>query len=104
MKDRNAIAGLKASQTGLFWTESDGSCKRRYLCAGRQSFLSVYCADEYAACEVAGVGEIVMATPAGADGKVNPVTLVAAHEAGADIIYKVGGAQASQRWLMGRNP
>lgn len=35
-----------------------------------------------------------MATPAGADGKVNPVTLVAAHEAGADIIYKVGGAQA----------
>lgn len=44
--------------------------------------------------KVAGVDEIIMATPAGANGKVNPVTLVAASEAGADIIYKVGGAQA----------
>ena len=44
--------------------------------------------------KVAGVDEIVMVTPPGKDGKVNPNTLVAAHEAGADIIYKVGGAQA----------
>ncbi len=44
--------------------------------------------------KVAGVEEIVMVTPPGKDGKVNPNTLVAAHEAGADIIYKVGGAQA----------
>ena len=35
-----------------------------------------------------------MVTPPGKDGKVNPNTLVAAHEAGADVIYKVGGAQA----------
>lgn len=44
--------------------------------------------------KVAGVKEIVMVTPPGKDGKVNPGTLVAAHEAGADVVYKVGGAQA----------
>lgn len=44
--------------------------------------------------KVAGVEEIVMVTPPGKDGKVNPNTLVAACEAGADVIYKVGGAQA----------
>lgn len=44
--------------------------------------------------KVAGVEEIVMVTPPGRDGKVNPNTLVAAREAGADVIYKVGGAQA----------
>lgn len=44
--------------------------------------------------KVAGVEEIVMTTPPGADGKVYPATLVAANEAGVDKIYKVGGAQA----------
>lgn len=43
---------------------------------------------------VAGVEEIIMVTPPGQDGKVNPNTLVAACEAGATAIYKVGGAQA----------
>lgn len=43
---------------------------------------------------VAGVKKIVMTTPPGKDGKVNPATLVAAKEAGVDAIYKVGGAQA----------
>ena len=44
--------------------------------------------------KVAGVKRIVMTTPPGADGKVTPATLVAANLAGADEIYKVGGAQA----------
>ncbi len=44
--------------------------------------------------KVAGVEKIVMVTPPGKDGKVNPGTLVAANEAGATHIYKVGGAQA----------
>ena len=44
--------------------------------------------------EVAGVPRIVMVTPPGKDGKVNPVTLIAAHLAGATEVYKVGGAQA----------
>lgn len=44
--------------------------------------------------KVAGVKRIVMTTPPGKDGKVTPVTLVAAHLAGATEVYKVGGAQA----------
>lgn len=44
--------------------------------------------------EVAGVERIVMVTPPGKDGKVNPVTLTAAHLAGATEVYKAGGAQA----------
>ena len=44
--------------------------------------------------KVAGVDKIIMTTPPGKDGKVYPVTLVAANEAGVDEIYKVGGAQA----------
>lgn len=44
--------------------------------------------------KVAGVEKIVMVTPPGKDGKVNPVTLTAAHLAGADEVYRVGGAQA----------
>lgn len=44
--------------------------------------------------EVAGVKRIVMVTPPGKDGKVNPVTLTAAYLAGATEVYKAGGAQA----------
>lgn len=44
--------------------------------------------------KVAGVSRIIMTTPPGAEGKVNPGTLVAAHIAGVDEIYKAGGAQA----------
>ena len=44
--------------------------------------------------KVAGVDRIVMVTPPDKEGKVTPATLVAAHEAGATHVYKVGGAQA----------
>ncbi|MDE7352891.1 MAG: histidinol dehydrogenase [Acetatifactor sp.] len=44
--------------------------------------------------KVAGVRELIMVTPPGADGKINPGTLVAADLAGADRIYRAGGAQA----------
>lgn len=44
--------------------------------------------------KVAGVEKVVMVTPPGANGKVNPGTLAAAKVAGVDEIYKVGGAQA----------
>ena len=44
--------------------------------------------------KVAGVEQILMTTPPGKDGRVNPATLVAAKEAGVTQIYKVGGAQA----------
>ncbi|MBE6010616.1 MAG: histidinol dehydrogenase [Lachnospiraceae bacterium] len=44
--------------------------------------------------KVAGVPEIIMTTPCNKEGKVSPATLVAAKEAGADRIFKIGGAQA----------
>ncbi|MBP1761249.1 MAG: Histidinol dehydrogenase [Firmicutes bacterium] len=44
--------------------------------------------------QVAGVQEIAMVSPPGADGKMNPYTLVAAAELGLTEIYKMGGAQA----------
>ena len=44
--------------------------------------------------KVAGVEKIVMVTPPNKEGEVTPATLVAANEAGATHIYKVGGAQA----------
>ncbi|MBT9135789.1 MAG: Histidinol dehydrogenase [Firmicutes bacterium] len=43
---------------------------------------------------VAGVGEVVVVTPPKADGKINPYILVAAKIAGADAVFKCGGAQA----------
>lgn len=44
--------------------------------------------------KVAGVDQVVMVTPPDKNGRINPNTLVAANEAGVDVIYKVGGAQA----------
>lgn len=44
--------------------------------------------------KVAGVKQIVMTTPCDSEGKVYPTTLVAANEAGVDVVYKAGGAQA----------
>ena len=44
--------------------------------------------------KVAGVDRIIMTTPCNSEGKIVPAVLVAANEAGADEIYKIGGAQA----------
>lgn len=44
--------------------------------------------------QIAGVDEIVITTPPGKDGKVNPYVLIAADLLGIETIYKVGGAQA----------
>ena len=44
--------------------------------------------------KIAGVPEVVLATPPGKDGKVNPAILAAASVAGADRVVKIGGAQA----------
>lgn len=53
--------------------------------------------------KVAGVKSIIMTTPPGADGKVNPGTLAAAQIAGVDKVYKVGGAQAIAALAFGTN-
>lgn len=44
--------------------------------------------------QIAGVDQIIMVTPPGKDGCISPVTLVAAKEAGATHVYRIGGAQA----------
>lgn len=51
--------------------------------------------------KVAGVEQICMATPADAQGRIPPLTLVAASEAGADVIFKMGGAQAVTAFAYG---
>jgi histidinol dehydrogenase len=53
--------------------------------------------------KVAGCGEIVVCTPCGRDGGINPALLFAARTAGATEIYKVGGAQAIAAMAYGTN-
>ncbi len=64
-----------------------------YVPGGKAAYPSTVLMDVIPA-KTAGVDEIIMTTPPGRTGKVNPGTLVAAREAGVDRIYKVGGAQA----------
>ena len=51
--------------------------------------------------KVAGVEEVVVVSPPDKEGRLNPYTLVAARETGADEIYKVGGAQAIAALALG---
>ena len=64
-----------------------------YVPGGTAAYPSTVLMDVIPA-KVAGVSEIVMTTPAGKDGKVNPVILAAAATAGVTKIFKTGGAQA----------
>ena len=64
-----------------------------YVPGGTAAYPSTVLMDAIPA-KIAGVPELVMVTPPGADGKVNPVILAAAHVAGVSRIFKVGGAQA----------
>ena len=64
-----------------------------YVPGGTAAYPSTVLMDSIPA-KIAGVPELVMVTPPNAEGKVNPVILAAAHVAGVDRIYKVGGAQA----------
>lgn len=64
-----------------------------YVPGGTAAYPSTVLMDSIPA-KIAGCGEIVITTPPGKDGKVNPVILAAAKIAGVDRIFKVGGAQA----------
>lgn len=93
----------KQRQYGWFDTTTDGTILGQkvtplestgvYVPGGKAAYPSSVLMNVIPA-KVAGVEKIVMVTPPGKDGKVNTGTLVAANEAGADEIYKVGGAQA----------
>lgn len=64
-----------------------------YVPGGTAAYPSTVLMDSIPA-KIAGCGQLVMVTPPGPDGKVNPVILAAAKIAGVDSIFKVGGAQA----------
>ncbi len=93
----------KQIRQSFFTTKPDGSILGQritpleragvYVPGGKAAYPSSVLMNVVPA-RVAGVAEIIMTTPPGKDGKVNPGTLVAADLAGVDRIYKVGGAQA----------
>ena len=64
-----------------------------YVPGGTAAYPSTVLMDTIPA-KIAGCGTGIMVTPPGKDGKINPAILAAAREAGVDMIFKVGGAQA----------
>lgn len=64
-----------------------------YVPGGTAAYPSTVLMDSIPA-KIAGVREVVMVTPPRKDGTINPAILAAAHVAGIDKIFKVGGAQA----------
>ena len=64
-----------------------------YVPGGTAAYPSTVLMDTIPA-KIAGCRQIVMVTPPGKDGSVNPAILAAADVAGVDRIFKVGGAQA----------
>ncbi len=93
----------KQLRQSFFTTKPDGSILGQrimplfragvYVPGGKAAYPSSVLMNVIPA-KVAGVSEIIMVTPPGRDGKVNPGTLVAANIAGVDRVYKIGGAQA----------
>ncbi|MBQ3141408.1 MAG: histidinol dehydrogenase [Clostridia bacterium] len=85
------ISGPKGSQLGqkVLPIEKVGL----YVPGGTAAYPSTVLMDAIPA-KIAGCPVLVMTTPPGKDGKVNPAILAAAHVAGVDRIFKVGGAQA----------
>jgi len=84
MKEDGCILGQKITAVGRAGV---------YVPGGKAAYPSSVLMNIIPA-KTAGVGQIIMTTPPGRDGKVNPGTLVAADIAGADRICKAGGAQA----------
>jgi len=64
-----------------------------YVPGGTATYPSTVLMDVIPA-KIAGVKEVILTTPPGRDGKINPAILAAASVAGADRIVKTGGAQA----------
>lgn len=83
-KEDGTILGMKITPIGRVGV---------YVPGGKAAYPSSVLMNVVPA-KVAGVTDIIMTTPPGADGKVNPGTLVAADIAGVGAIYKAGGAQA----------
>jgi histidinol dehydrogenase len=86
-----AVTGVHGERLGRRWRPVERA--GLYVPGGRASYPSTVLMNAIPA-KVAGVGRLVMVTPPGPDGQVNSTVLAAAHLAGVDELYRVGGAQA----------
>lgn len=71
-----------------------------YVPGGRAAYPSTVLMTAIPA-QVAGVGEVYVATPPGNDGAPSQAVLAAAHRAGVDAVYAIGGAQAIAAFAYG---
>ncbi|WP_068072817.1 histidinol dehydrogenase [Novosphingobium lentum] len=84
------ITDAKGVRMGARWSAVDGA--GLYVPGGRAAYPSSLLMNAIPA-KVAGVERLVVVTPT-PKGMVNPLVLAAAHLAGVDEVYRVGGAQA----------
>ncbi|MBW0180476.1 MAG: histidinol dehydrogenase [Vulcanococcus sp.] len=85
------VTGVHGERLGRRWRPVERA--GLYVPGGRASYPSTVLMNAVPA-RVAGVQRLVMVTPPGPDGRVNQTVLAAAHLAGVEEIYRVGGAQA----------
>ena len=85
------IEGVHGERLGRRWRPVQRA--GLYVPGGRAAYPSTVLMNAVPA-RAAGVERVVMVTPAGADGQVNPTVLAAAHLAGVNEVYRIGGAQA----------
>ena len=85
------VVGVHGERLGRRWRAVERA--GLYIPGGRAAYPSTVLMNAIPA-KVAGVGRVVMVTPPGPDGMPNPTVLAAAHLAGVEEIYRVGGAQA----------
>jgi histidinol dehydrogenase len=86
-----AVTGPHGEQLGRRWRPVERA--GLYVPGGRAAYPSTVLMNAVPA-KVAGVGRLVMVTPPGPTGQPNPTVLAAAHLAGIEEIYRIGGAQA----------
>jgi histidinol dehydrogenase len=86
-----AVTGVHGERLGRRWRPVERA--GLYVPGGRAAYPSTVLMNAVPA-RVAGVKRLVMVTPPGPEGQVNNTVLAAAHLAGVEEIYRVGGAQA----------
>jgi histidinol dehydrogenase len=85
------MEGAHGEQLGRRWRPVQRA--GLYVPGGRAAYPSTVLMNAVPA-RVAGVDQVVICSPAGADGQVNPVVLAAAYLAGVHTVMRLGGAQA----------
>ena len=86
-----AVTGPHGEQLGRRWRPVERA--GLYVPGGRAAYPSTVLLNAVPA-RVAGVKDVVICSPAGRSGAVNPVVLAAAHLAGVKTVFRLGGAQA----------